>query len=36
LRLEEQQAPQKEIDRQKGEADKLEVTRLKNVKAFRP
>jgi hypothetical protein len=34
--LEEQQAPQKEIDRQKGEADKLEAARLKNVKAFRP
>jgi hypothetical protein len=34
-KLEQQQAPQKEIDRQKGEADKLEAARLKNVKAFR-
>jgi hypothetical protein len=34
-KLERQQAPQKEIDRQKGEADKLEAARLKNVKAFR-
>jgi hypothetical protein len=29
-------APQKEIDRVKKEADDLEVTRAKNVKAFRP
>lgn len=36
LRLEKQQAPQKEIDRQKDEADKLEVARLKRLKAFRP
>jgi hypothetical protein len=35
MKLEKQQAPQKEIDRQKGEADKLEAARLKNVKAFR-
>ena len=35
LRLELQEAPQKEIDRQKGEADKLEVARQKNIKAFR-
>jgi hypothetical protein len=34
-KLEKQEAPQKEIDRQKGEADKLEAARLKNVKAFR-
>jgi hypothetical protein len=35
LKLETDQAPQKEIDRRKDEADKLEVARLKNVKAFR-
>ena len=29
-------APQKEIDRAKKEADDLEVAREKNVKAFRP
>jgi hypothetical protein len=34
-KLEKQAAPQKEIERQKGEADKLEAARLKNVKAFR-
>jgi hypothetical protein len=35
LKLEKQEAPQKEIDRQKSEADKLEVARQKNIKAFR-
>jgi hypothetical protein len=35
LRLEKQEAPQKEIYRQKGEADKLEAKRQKNIKAFR-
>lgn len=35
LRLAKQNAPQIEIDRQKGEADKLEAARLKNIKAFR-
>lgn len=35
VKLEKQQAPQKELDRQKTEADKLEAARLKNVKAFR-
>ncbi len=35
LKLEQQEAPQKEIDRQKSEADKLEVARQKNIKAFR-
>ena len=35
LRLAKQDAPQKEIDRQKSEADKLEAVRQKNIKAFR-
>jgi hypothetical protein len=35
LRLEKQEAPQKEMDRQKSEADKLELVRQKNIKAFR-
>jgi hypothetical protein len=35
LKLEKEEAPQKEIDRQKSEADKLEVARQKNIKAFR-
>jgi hypothetical protein len=35
LKMEQLQAPQKEIDRQKDEANKLEVARLKNIKAFR-
>jgi len=35
LRLAKQNAPQKEIDRQKSEADKLEAVRQKNIKAFR-
>jgi hypothetical protein len=35
LRLEKQEAPQKEMDRQKSEADKLELARQKNIKAFR-
>ena len=34
--LEGQEDPQKEIERQKKEADKLEVARLKNRKTFRP
>ncbi len=35
LKLGKQEAPQKEIDRQKSEADKLEAARQKNIKAFR-
>jgi hypothetical protein len=35
VKLETEQAPQKEIDRRKDEADKLEVARLRNIKAFR-
>lgn len=34
--LEAQEAPQKEIERQKKEADKLELARQKNRKTFRP
>ena len=36
IRLEEQEDPQKEIQRQKKEADKLEVSRQKNGRTFRP
>lgn len=36
VKLEKEQAPQKEIDRQKKEADDLEAVRLKNQKTFRP
>jgi hypothetical protein len=36
LRLENADAPQKELDRQKSSADKLETARQKNIKAFRP
>lgn len=36
LRLERADAPQKELDRQKSSADKLEAARQKNIKAFRP
>jgi hypothetical protein len=36
VKLEKQQAPQKEIDRQKKEADDLEAARLKNQRSFRP
>ncbi len=35
LQLEKQEAPQKELDHQKNVADKLEVARQKNIKAFR-
>jgi hypothetical protein len=35
LKLEQVQASQREIDRQKGEANKAEVARLKNMKTFR-
>jgi uncharacterized membrane protein YeaQ/YmgE (transglycosylase-associated protein family) len=35
VKLEKQQAPQKEIDREKSEADELELARPKNGKAFR-
>lgn len=35
LKLEKQEAPQHEVDRQKAEADKLAVARLKNIQAFR-
>jgi len=36
LKLEKQEAPQKEIDRQKSETDKLETERQQNIKTFRP
>jgi hypothetical protein len=36
VKLEKEQAPQKEIDRQKKVVDDLEAARLKNQKAFRP
>lgn len=36
VRLDKQEAPQKEVDRQKKEADDLEATRQKNQKTFRP
>ncbi len=36
VKLEEQEAPQKEIDHQKKRADNLEVARQKNRKTFRP
>ena len=36
IKLEEQQGPQKEADRQKKEADELAVARLKNLQSFRP
>lgn len=36
VRLDKEEAPQKEIDRQKMEADSLEVTRQTNKKSFRP
>ena len=36
IRLEDQEHPQKEIDRQKKEADDLEAARQKNRKIFRP
>lgn len=36
VKLEKEQAPQKEIDRQKKEADNLEAVRLKNQRTFRP
>ena len=36
LKLEEQQGPQKEADRQKKEADELALARLKNLQSFRP
>lgn len=35
-RIEKEEAPQREIDRQKKEADDLDVMRQKNKKAFRP
>ncbi len=36
VKLDEEQAPQKEIDRQKKVADDLDTARLKNMKTFRP
>jgi hypothetical protein len=36
MKLEEQQGPQKEADRQKKEADELALARLKNLQSFRP
>lgn len=36
VKLDKQEGPQREIDRQKKETDALEVTRLKNQKSFRP
>jgi hypothetical protein len=36
IKLEDQEEPQKEIDRQKKEADDLEAARQKNRKTFRP
>ena len=36
VKLEEQERPQKEAERQKKETADLEVTRLKNRKTFRP
>jgi hypothetical protein len=36
VKLEEQQAPQREADRQKKETSDLEMTRQKNQKSFRP
>jgi hypothetical protein len=35
-RLDKQQGPQREADRQKKEIDDLELTRQKNQKSFRP
>jgi hypothetical protein len=34
--LAKEQAPQKEIDRQKKEVDDLDIARQKNMKSFRP
>ena len=36
VKLEKQEAPQKEMDRQKREDDKLEAARQKNIETFRP
>jgi hypothetical protein len=36
VKLDKQEGPQREIDRQKKETDALEVTRQKNQKSFRP
>ncbi|MGA7853472.1 MAG: hypothetical protein WCA15_09110 [Candidatus Acidiferrales bacterium] len=36
VKLDDEQAPQKEIDRQKKVADDLDTARLKNIKTFRP
>jgi hypothetical protein len=36
IKLEEQQGPQKDADRQKKEADELALARLKNLQSFRP
>ena len=36
VKFEKQQAPQKEMDRQKKEEDELEVARQKNIETFRP
>jgi hypothetical protein len=36
IKLEEQQGPQKEADRQKKEADELALARLKNLQSFHP
>ena len=36
VKLEELEGPQKEVDRQKKEADDLAATRVKNLQGFRP
>jgi hypothetical protein len=36
IKLEDQQGPQKEADRQKKEADELALARLNNLQSFRP
>jgi hypothetical protein len=36
VKLAKEQAPQKEIDRQKKEVDDLDIARQKNIKSFRP
>jgi hypothetical protein len=36
VKLDEAEVPQKEIERQRGKADDLEVARQKNKKTFKP
>jgi hypothetical protein len=36
IKVEELEGPQKEVDRQKKEADELALERLKNLQSFRP